>query len=76
MKITMDMSSYEIENDTIEFEEFEELGEEILDTGWNPAVDLVCGLQQIEATVDYAADDSTAAVLSEIVLRKMYSYKE
>lgn len=75
MKITMDMSSYEIENDTIEFEEFEELGEEILNTGWNPAVDLVCGLQEIETTVD-ATSDSTTAVLSEIVLRKMYSYKE
>jgi len=68
MKITMDMSSYEIEQDATEFEEY---GEEILNTGWNPAVDLVSGLQEIESPVDV-----TTAVVAEIVLRKMYSYQE
>ena len=66
MKITMDMSSYEIEQEAKEFEEF---GEEIMNTGWNPAVDLVCGLQEIQTSVDPAT-----AVVAEIVLRKMYSY--
>jgi hypothetical protein len=64
----MDMSSYEIEQDAMEFEEYDE---EILNTGWNPAVDMVCGLQEIQTPVDV-----TSAVVSEIVLRKMYSYKE
>jgi len=68
MKITMDMSSYEIEQDATEFEEY---GEEIMNTGWNPAVDLVCGLQEIETPADV-----TTSVVAEIVLRKMYSYQE
>jgi len=68
MKITMDMSSYEIEQDATEFEEYDE---EILNTGWNPAVDLVSGLQEIESSADV-----TTAVVAEIVLRKMYSYQE
>jgi hypothetical protein len=63
----MDMSSYEIEQDAMEFEEY---GEEIMNTGWNPAVDLVCGLQEIETPADPATD-----VIAEIVLRKMYSYQ-
>jgi hypothetical protein len=64
----MDMSSYEIEQDAKVFEEYDE---EIMNTGWNPDIDLVCGLQEIQTTVD-----PTAAVVAEIVLRKMYSYKE
>jgi hypothetical protein len=67
MKITMDMSSYEIEQDAMESEEY---GEEIMNTGWNPAVDLVCGLQEIEPSADV-----TTSVVAEIVLRKMYSYQ-
>lgn len=67
MKITMDMSSYEIEKDEAEIEEY---GEEILNTGWNPAVDLVTGLQEIEIPADPAAD-----VISETVLRKLYTYQ-
>jgi len=68
MKITMDMSSYEIEQDAMEFEEFDE---EIMNTGWNPAVDLVCGLQEIQTPTDV-----TSEVVSEIVFRKMYSYNQ
>jgi hypothetical protein len=68
MKITMDMSSYEIEQDAKVFEEYDE---EIMNTGWNPDVDLVCGLQEIQTPADPAMD-----VIAEIVLRKMYSYKE
>ena len=70
MKITMDMSSYEIEDIELGAIETEEYGEEILSTGWNPAVDLVCGLQEIQTPVE----DATS-VVAEIVFRKMYSYK-
>ena len=71
MKITMDMSSYEIEQDPMAFEEH---GREIMNTGWNPADELVCGLQEIPA-IETMADPATA-VIAEIVLRKMYSYQE
>jgi len=81
MKTTMDMSSYEIEQEALELE----YGDEILSAGWNPAVDLVCEqLLQIPndeqmtmaadlTKLDSAADVSTA--VSEIFLRKMYSYQ-
>jgi len=65
MKITMDMSSYEIEQDEIKFVEY---GREYMNTILNPAVELVCGLQEIESTADV-----TPAVVSAIVLKKMYS---
>lgn len=68
MKITMDMSSHEIEQDATELEEY---GEEIMNTGWNPAVDMVSGLQEIETPADV-----TTAVVAEIVLRKLYSYQQ
>jgi len=68
MKITMDMSSREIEQDETEFEDY---GEEIMNSGWNPAVDLVSGLQEIETPADVTTD-----VISEIVLRKLYSYQQ
>jgi len=67
MKITMDMSSFEVEPDAMQFEEYDE---DIMDTGLNPDVELVCGLQEIEP-----ADDVASAVVAEIVLRKMYSYQ-
>jgi len=70
MKITMDMSSYEVEMDEIEAEA-EEYGEEIMSTGWNPAVDLVCGLQEIQTPVE-----GSTSVVADIVYRKMYSYKQ
>jgi hypothetical protein len=71
MKITMDMSSYEVEQDEVAFEEYDE---EIMNTGWNPAVDMVCGLQEIQE-VDTSVDVTTS-VVAEIVLRKLYSYQE
>jgi hypothetical protein len=81
MKATMDMSSYEIEQDAMEIE----YGEEIMSAGWNPAVDLVCEqLLQIPTDEQMAlaaelpslnsAEDVSSAV-SEIFLRKMYSYQ-
>ena len=81
MKTTMDMSSYEVEEDAMDIE----YGEEILSAGWNPAVDLVCEqLLQIPSNEEMAlaaelptletAEDVSSAV-SEIFLRKMYSYQ-
>ena len=67
MKITMDMSSYEIEEDSMGFEEYEE---EISDAGWSSPVELACGLREIET-----ADNPATDVITEIVLRKMYSYE-
>jgi hypothetical protein len=77
----MDMSSYEIEQDAMEIE----YGEEIMSAGWNPAVDLVCEqLLQVpaEEEMSMAAElamldtpDDVSAAVSEIFLRKMYSYQ-
>ena len=47
MKITMDMSSYEIEQDEMEIE----YGEEIISSGWNPAVELVSE-QRLQVSTD------------------------
>ena len=81
MGTTMDRSSYEIEQAAMEIE----YGEEIMCAGWNPAVALVCEqLLQVPtdeemsvaaelAVSNTPADISTA--VSEIFLRKMYSYQ-
>jgi len=81
MKTTMDMSNYEIEQDAME----SEYGEEIMSSGWNPAVDLVCEqLLQIptDEQMAMAAElptlnsvDEVSTAVSEIFLRKMYSYQ-
>ena len=81
MGTTMDMSSYEIEQDAMEIE----YGEEIMCAGWNPAVDLVCEqLLQVpaEEEMSMAAElamlntpDEVSTAVSEIFLRKMYSYQ-
>jgi len=81
MKTTMDMSSYEIEQDAME----SEYGEEIMSSGWNPAVDMVCEqLLQVptDEQIALAAElpalnsvDEVSTAVSEIFLRKMYSYQ-
>ena len=81
MKATMDMSSYEIEEDAMEIE----YGEEIMSAGWNPAVDLVCeqllqipSEEQMALAAELPTLDTTEEVssaVSEIFLRKMYSYQ-
>jgi hypothetical protein len=68
MKITMDMSSYEIEQDEIKSVEYDA---ENMNTVWDPAVELVCGLQEIEFTTEV-----TPAVVSASVLRKIYSCRQ
>lgn len=64
MKITMDMSSYEIERDEIKSVEY---GADTVNTVWDPAEQLVCGLQEIASTADV-----TSPVVSAMVFRKMY----
>jgi len=81
MKTTMDMSNYEIEQDEMEIE----YGDEIMSAGWNPAVDLVCEqLLQIPSSEQMAlaaelpnlnTPDDVSTAVSEIFLRKMYSFQ-
>lgn len=81
MGTTMNMSNYEIEQDAMEIE----YGEEIMCAGWNPAVNLVCEQlllvptdEQMAMAADLAMLDTPADVstaVSEIFLRKMYSYQ-
>lgn len=72
MTIVMNMSDYEIERETLDAE----YSEEIMNTGWNPDVDLVCEqLQLVPASEEMAIPDDLAKVSAELFLRKMYSYK-
>jgi len=64
MKITMDMSNYEIERDEIKSVEY---GAGTLNTVGYPACEPVCGLQLIESTAGV-----TPAVVSALALRKMH----
>ena len=68
MKITMDMSSYEIERDEINPVEY---GADTMNTDWSPADELVCGLQEISSTVE-----ATSQVVSAMIFRKMYPGRE
>ena len=79
MITTMNMNSLETDQDTLEIE----YGEEIMNVGWNPAVELVHELMQTPTDAQIAmsakfhemetlADVSTA--VSDHFLRKMYSY--
>jgi hypothetical protein len=68
MKVTMNMSDFEIEYETIE----EEYGEEILCSGWNPEVDSVC---QQPTSEQLAMPEGLATEVAELFLRKMYSYQ-
>ncbi|MBI3222271.1 MAG: hypothetical protein HYZ46_04190 [Nitrosomonadales bacterium] len=72
MSITMNMSSYEIEQDSMEAE----YGAEVMCAGWNPAVDLVCQQQRhvsMEKRLDIPAD--LTVVVAESFLKKMYAYQ-
>lgn len=70
MKIEMNMDYEEIEEYSMEAE----YGDEILSTGWNPAVDLVCQEQRYSKRneqVSMPADLTTEII--DLFLRKMYS---
>jgi hypothetical protein len=70
MSVTINMSSYEVE--TIETE----YSDEIMCSGWNPEVDSVAlQLQYIPATQQPAIPTDLATEVTEIFLRKMYSYQ-
>jgi hypothetical protein len=72
MNVTMNMSNYEIEPETIEVE----YSDEILYAGWNPEVDSVCQqLQLVPTTEQRAMPAALTAEVVELFLRKMYSYR-
>lgn len=72
MKITMDMSSYEIEKDEVEAE----YSDDILYTGWNPEVDSMREqLQPIPAAEPQEMPVDITPEAMEIFLKKMYSYQ-
>ena len=72
MSITMSMSSYEIEHDSMEVE----YGAEIMYAGWNPAVDLVCQQQPLIPTEkQMTMPTDLTAVIVELFLAKMYAYQ-
>ena len=72
MNVTMNMSNYEIEPETIEVE----YSDEILYAGWNPEVDSVCQQLQLVPTTEQRAMPATLTTeVVELFLRKMYSYR-
>jgi hypothetical protein len=72
MKVTMNMSDYEIEYEAIEAE----YDDEILCSGWNPQVDTMCQqLQLVPASEPQAMPEGLATEVVELFLRKMYSYQ-
>ena len=72
MRITMNMSSYEIEQDSTEAE----YSDDILYAGWNPEVDsLNQELQLASAPEQSAMPVAYTTEIVELFLRKMYSYQ-
>jgi len=72
MIVTMNMSNYEIENETIKVE----YSDEILSAGWNPEIVSVCEqLQLVPTTEQLAMPADLATEVAELFLRKMYSYQ-
>jgi len=72
MSITMSLSSYEIEHDSMEAE----YGDDILYVGWNPEVDSVCQQLQLEPTTEQPAMSAEPTTeVAELFLRKMYSFQ-
>ena len=72
MTIVMNMNDYEIEREELDVE----YGEEIMNTGWNPDVELVREQLQIAPTgEDRAMPDDLVSAAAEIFLRKMYFYR-
>jgi len=72
MGVVMNMSSYEIERDSMEAE----YGDEIMCAGWNPAVSLVCQQQMVvPASRNVSMPAELAAVDAESFLQKMYAWQ-
>lgn len=71
MKVTMNMSNYEIEHETIE----PEYSDEILCAGWNPEIDSVCQQLQLVPTAQQPIMPADLATeVAELFLKKMHSY--
>ena len=70
MTIVMNMSDYEIERGALEVE----YEEEIMNSGWNPDVELVQEqLQLVPTDEGMTIPDDLATTSVELFLRKMYS---
>ena len=69
MKIEMNMNYDKIEEPSLDAE----YSDEILDTGWNPDVDLVCQEQQMERDEHAAMPVDLTTEIIDLFLRKMYS---
>ena len=71
MGIVMNMSSYEVERDNAMEAEY---GEEVLCSGWNPAVALACQpYAQTERHLNMPSSLATAD--AEAFLQKMYAFQ-
>ncbi len=71
MGVVMNMSSYEIERDDAMEAEY---GEEVLYSGWNPAVTLACQQHALSRTDgQMAMPPILATVDAEVFLQKMYA---
>lgn len=71
MRITMNMSSYEIEQDSTEAE----YSDDILYAGWNPEVESLSQEQLPSALEQPAMPVAFTTEIVELFLRKMYSYQ-
>lgn len=72
MSNAMNMSNYESDLDLMEAE----YGDEIMCAGWNPDVDLVRQqLQLVPAREQMTMPIDLGIVISELFLRRMYSYR-
>ena len=72
MKVTMDMSSFEIEYEASEAE----YDDEVLNSGWNPEIDTVSlQLQLVPVEEHLAMPEGLATEAVESFLRKMYYYQ-
>jgi hypothetical protein len=71
MGVVMNMSNYEIERDDAMEAEY---GEEVLYSGWNPAVALACQQHSLQdAGGSVTMPSSLATVDAEVFLQKMYA---
>lgn len=72
MGIVMDMSSYEIESDPSDVG----YSDEVLCSGWNPAINLICQQVVVEQTSRKTSMPAELAIVdAELFLQKMYSYQ-
>jgi len=73
MGIVMNMSGYEIERDDAAKIEY---GEEVLCSGWNPAVALACQQHSLSVTDrQMTMPSSLATVDAEVFLQRMYAFQ-